>query len=190
MNGKATLNSRAWTICAMLLICVPGLAQAQFDEIYFFGDSLSDPGNHYLLTGETSKAPYEPVPIASYAIGGHQFSNGKTWAQKFAQNLNANDSGRAALAGPGQNGNYAFGRARSRATDHAPSGSVQVGMFFGDHVSAPPGALYVLAFGGNDVRDALLPDELGAGVGRDEQDPQLGPARRRQLRLCRHAGGW
>jgi phospholipase/lecithinase/hemolysin len=39
-----------------------------FHKIYFFGDSLSDPGNVYELTGETSKAPYDLIPSAPYAI--------------------------------------------------------------------------------------------------------------------------
>jgi hypothetical protein len=43
-----------------------------------FGDSLSDPGNFYVVTGQQSVAPYAPIPSAPYAIGGHHFTNAAT----------------------------------------------------------------------------------------------------------------
>jgi len=140
-----------------------------FDKIYFFGDSLSDPGNIYALTGLTSKAPYDLVPSAPYAIGGQQFSNGKTWAQRFAQNMRLNRSGKAALDSPGKNGNYAFGGARARLGDGsgAPSSLEQVGLYLSHYGMADSDALYVVQFGGNDIRDALLtldPSKVGDAV--------------------------
>jgi len=57
----------------MLLTGLPAISQANgdFSEVFIFGDSLSDGGNIYALTGETSKAPYALVPTRPYAIGGH-----------------------------------------------------------------------------------------------------------------------
>ena len=131
-------------------------AKDGFNNIYFFGESLSDPGNIYALTGETAKAPYEPIPGAAYAIGGHQFSNGKTWAQRFAQNMQMNKSGKAAFGSSARFGNYAFGGTRLVGPSLALSASDQVNLFLADHAGvADSEALYVLQFGGNDVRDAL-----------------------------------
>ena len=164
MKVQAIAGNIAWIVCAILLAFLPVIvaAETEFEDVYIFGDSLSDSGNVYALTGQTSKAPYEPIPSAPYAVGGHHFSNGKTWAERLAQNLNDNNGGKPALEKPGTYGNYAFGGARARDVGSVPSSSVQVGMFLGNHGSAPTEALYVLQFGGNDIRDALF-DPLNAG---------------------------
>ncbi len=165
MKIQSITSIYAAFVCALMLGFMPAIGGAEtvFEKLYIFGDSLSDPGNAYALTGQTSKAPYEAIPEAPYAIGGHHFSNGKTWAERLAQNLNANNGGKPALAKPGRYGNYAFGGARARDSGTSPSSSAQVGMFLGDHGGvAPSDGLYVLQFGGNDIRDALF-DPLNAG---------------------------
>ena len=149
MNTKSKLCSFILLVCLFLLPGLSGvvLAQSGHDRVFIFGDSLSDSGNIYALTGETSKAPYLVVPSFPYAQGGHHFSNGK-----------------ASRDNPGMNGNYAHGggRARANSGSAAPSSAQQVGMFLGDHGTAPSDALYVVQFGGNDLRDALfnLPEAL------------------------------
>ena len=143
---------------AILALTSPGVSKADnnFSQIYIFGDSLSDPGNVFALTGLIAKAPYDPIPSAPYAIGGHQFSNGKTWAQRFAQKMKLVEGGKPALEAPGVNGNYAFGGARARNSGDSPPAATQVGLFqFHYAGSADPEALYVVQFGGNDLRDAL-----------------------------------
>jgi len=160
MNLSKVVERCALTIGAFLLIGLPAVSYAQvdFDGIFIFGDSLSDSGNIYQLTGETSKAPYAVIPIRPYAIGGHHFSNGKTWAERLAQDLNYNTGGKASLHNPGTNGNYAFGgaRARSGSGSSSPDSGMQIGMYLGDYGSASANALYVVQFGGNDLRDALV----------------------------------
>jgi phospholipase/lecithinase/hemolysin len=130
-----------------------------FHKIYIFGDSLSDPGNVYALTGETSKPPYELIPSAPYKSRHHQFtfSNGKTWAQEFTKKMHAKKSGNPILESPKKNGNYAFGGARARpgSASMVPSATDQLGLYFAEHRKADKKALYVIQFGGNDVRDAL-----------------------------------
>ena len=155
---KATNLMALWL--AIVMFGIPGglWAKDGFDKVYIFGDSLSDPGNIYALTGQTSKAPYDLIPSAPYAIGGHQFSNGKTWAQRFTQNLKLNKSGKAALEAPGKNGNYAFGGSRliPNSLSPVPSGADQVNLYLADyHGEVDDKALFVIQFGGNDVRDAL-----------------------------------
>jgi phospholipase/lecithinase/hemolysin len=45
-------------------------------DFYYFGDSLSDSGNYYNLTGD-------PSPTTTPYVGG-RFSNGPTWAENYA----------------------------------------------------------------------------------------------------------
>jgi phospholipase/lecithinase/hemolysin len=151
-------NYKAIWIAIMMLGMHSGLwAKDGLDNIYIFGDSLSDPGNIYALTGQTAKAPYEPIPSAAYAIGGHQFSSGKTWAQRFSQNLGLNRSGKAAYGSSGKFGNYAFGGARLAGESLAVSAVDQVNLFLDDQGGVADGdALHVIQFGGNDVRDAFV----------------------------------
>ncbi|MGZ8259924.1 MAG: SGNH/GDSL hydrolase family protein [Caldimonas sp.] len=141
------------------LACLGAAAAASagpYDEAFFFGDSLSDAGNvaiaiganpGQVITGNTY------IPSQPYASG--QFSDGDVWARTFSAALGIAPSGLPSLSG---GGNYAFGGARI-ATDGAglpPSLAAQQAMFLGDHAgSAPADALYVIAGGGNDARDAF-----------------------------------
>jgi len=175
---KGIINSVRYISAWGLLVASLGFqgfalaGNADFDRIFIFGDSLSDPGNVYAQTGRTSQAPYLLIPEYPYEFDGYQFSNGKTWAQWFARHLEEKRSGQAALVAPGINGNYAFSGARVGSTDPADerSASSQLTYYFIDHGNAAdPEALYVIQFGGNDIRDALgvlmngeVPDFPGA----------------------------
>jgi len=81
---KPVFNYARLTVALGLLILSASPATARPHEepgLVFFGDSLSDPGNHYIAFGQVSRPPYQPVPIYPYAFGGHHFSNGDTWAE-------------------------------------------------------------------------------------------------------------
>ena len=160
MNARIHLRSYLLLVCAFVALGIAetGHAQTGYERVFIFGDSLSDSGNIYTLTGETSKAPYLLVPLYPYAIGGHHFSNGKTWAERLAQDLQDNNGGKASRDNPAKNGNYAHGGGRARANSGSlsPSSAAQVGMFLANHGRAPTDALYVVQFGGNDLRDALI----------------------------------
>lgn len=160
MNTEKALVRCTFSLCALLFIGTPALSQADddFENVFIFGDSLSDAGNIFELTGNLSTAPYLVVPTAPYNLGGHHFSNGKTWAERFAKELVDNQGGKASLRKPGNNGNYAFGgaRARSNSGNSSPDSTTQVSMYLGDYGSAQSDALYVIQFGGNDLRDALV----------------------------------
>ena len=134
------------------------------DRMFVFGDSISDPGNAWLATGTMAMAPYEPIPDFPYAIGGHHFSNGKTWVEVLAGRMAMSPSGQASSMQPGHFGNYAFGGARARVTTHpAPTAEQQVAAFLADFQGvAPADALYVIEFGGNDAYDALLDPDNAA----------------------------
>jgi phospholipase/lecithinase/hemolysin len=147
-------------LCLLIVSATPALAWSPEPKGFvFFGDSLSDPGNHYIAFGEVSVAPYQPVPIYPYAIGGHHFSNGDTWAEDLANEMGRPASGRPALREPGTFTNYAVGRARSRPD--APvfpqfDLGTQVTKFLSDfNGQAPSDRVYVIWIGANDLFDAL-----------------------------------
>ena len=128
-------------------------------RLVFFGDSLSDPGNHFIAYHQISTRPFQPIPSAPYAIGGFHFSNGPTWAEQLAWGLRTPASGLPALLAPRLFTNYAVGRARSRPG--APvfpdfDLATQVGRFLTDSGGhAPAGAIYAIWIGSNDLNDAL-----------------------------------
>jgi len=170
MSVSESTQLRPWRGVLLLLVvlsftCAPSAYAGDFPRLVIFGDSLSDAGNHYIAFGTTSLAPFMPIPIASYAIGGHHFSNGATWAEQLTQDLGLPTSGSPALRAPGVFTNYAVGRARARA--NAPvfplfDLSTQVGRFltdFGGQASSDD--LYVVWIGANDLEDAL--DALASG---------------------------
>ncbi len=141
----------------LLLLCLlSAAAQAQppWSRLVVFGDSLSDPGNAFVLTGQVATPPYALIPDAPYAVGGLHFSNGPTWIEQLAQALGDPSAG-PALRAPEVFGNYAVGAARARDTQWLDLGE-QLALFL-DHYDgiAPADALYVIMVGGNDVRDAL-----------------------------------
>ncbi|MET0074879.1 MAG: SGNH/GDSL hydrolase family protein [Candidatus Thiodiazotropha lotti] len=149
------------------LMFAPGLAAAakHFERLVVFGDSLSDPGNAFYLTGNALKPPYSAldqflVPDAPYARGGNHFSNGKTWVERFAEKLDLEESAGPAFKGENKDElkmtNYAVGGARARDFGQSVNLVSQLGMFQADaQGQVADRALYVLALGGNDVRDAV-----------------------------------
>ena len=129
-----------------------------FSALFVFGDSLSDTGNSHADTGRTAHPPFAPIPDDSYGIGGHHYSNGKTWIENLAKQMGLISGAKPALRNPAF-GNYAYGGARARAylDDSKPDFPAQVESFLAAHnYQAPPDALYVIQFGGNDLRDALV----------------------------------
>src|SRR5262245_64555846 len=164
MIASQTTLLRPWRPVLLLillasLVLAPAAFAGDFARLVFFGDSLSDPGNYFIAFGTVSLAPFEPIPDAPYAIGGHHFSNGATWAEQLARELRRPASGEPALQLPGVFTNYAVGRARARAG--APvfalyDLSTQVNRFlsdFGGHASSDN--VYALWIGANDLTDAL-----------------------------------
>jgi len=140
-------------LACSLFIAVTVQAGQRIQDMVVFGDSLSDPGNAYSLLGEQSLPPYLLVPEAPYAIGGHHFTNGQTWAEQLAHELGV-ASGPAFSPATGFN-NYAIGGARARSFGQIYL-SMQVATYLGRNGGkASTGNLYVVFIGGNDVRDAI-----------------------------------
>ena len=149
-------------VATLLTLCVgPALADTAhgFTDLVIFGDSLSDPGNRFAVTGETANPPFDPVPSAAYGVGGHHFSNGRTWVEVMAQDLGLTESAKPAHRDPAY-GNYAYAGARARPyAPTAPSFGDQVAQWIGDGKCTPGvpqnDTLFVVQFGGNDLRDLL-----------------------------------
>jgi phospholipase/lecithinase/hemolysin len=129
-----------------------------FSGVYLFGDSLSDVGNVFTLTGGI-------VPAAPYFNG--RFTNGPNYADVLAEGLGLSTLAPSVLGGT----NYAAGGARSDshvipALDPAFSVLGQYGQYLTDSGGvADPGALYVVWGGNNDIQDALVAaDPAGTAV--------------------------
>jgi len=144
-----------WLLGALIIIFAP-LVQAQGcnNRFVVFGDSLTDPGNAFVILGLTSAPPFSPIPSAPYSS--HTFSNGPIWAQQLATSVNSADSGAPALASPGVFTNYAVGAARARPGTGSFDLTTQVVLFLDNYRGhACPRPTYVLWIGAEDVRDAL-----------------------------------
>ena len=151
------LNRLALASLAALTLAAPVAADEGFSTIFVFGDSLSDTGNSHADTGRTAHPPFAPIPDDSYGLGGHHYSNGQTWIETLAKDMGHITAAKPALRNP-MFGNYAYGgaRARDHLVDAKPDFSAQVDAFLAAHDNvAPSDALYVIQFGGNDLRDAL-----------------------------------
>lgn len=153
------MRIRKMGVLSLLLGLFMGLhsvvsAHPAYSRVVVFGDSLSDPGNAFALTGKFSKRPFSLIPSAPYARGGMHFSNGKTWAEVLTIDL-GQPSG-PAFRNPLRFSNYAVGGARARSVTGADL-TDQVSLYLSEHGNAAdPNALYVIEIGGNDIRDALV----------------------------------
>lgn len=139
-----------------------------YNGIVIFGDSLSDTGNKYFITGFANTPPYSEllqnlmVSDGPYAKGGLHHSNGATWIEQYTRPLGQAAYARPALRTEGAAGNYAYGGARASGAivivpnenQHLP---VQVSNYLADvNSSASADALYVIFIGGNDIFDAVM----------------------------------
>jgi outer membrane lipase/esterase len=153
----------------LLQFLLPGFAVAQNDTkgLVIFGDSLSDTGNKYAITGFANTPPYSEllefflVADGPYTRGGLHHSNGATWIEQYAHPLGQAAYVLPALRSQGKARNYAYGGARARPgtpiipndNQHLP---IQVTNFLADvNNAAPSDALYMVFIGGNDIFDAV-----------------------------------
>lgn len=104
------------------------------DQLYIFGDSLSDVGNVFRATGGQ-------VPAAPYFQGRH--SNGRVWVEELAAKLNLpNDRVK----------NFAWGGATTglNGLNQVPGVLAQVEAFIQTRPKVDPQALFVIWAGAND----------------------------------------
>ncbi|MDH3777523.1 MAG: SGNH/GDSL hydrolase family protein [Gammaproteobacteria bacterium] len=105
-----------------LLPLATGMALAEpehgYDRIFIFGASFMDSGNHFAVTGESAHPPFDPTAFISYNIGGHRPSNGHTWVEVLAQEMNLAKWAKPAYRDPAF-GNYAYAYGRAREVPYA-----------------------------------------------------------------------
>jgi phospholipase/lecithinase/hemolysin len=129
-----------------LLAASSGARAGTIDAIYAFGDSLSDVGNVFALTG---------IPAAPYVNG--QFSNGPVWVQDLAVGLGLAPLTPSVLGGTdyaygtAETGNASFDTANPVTDILGPTG--QLAQFEATHSTADPNALYTIWVGSNDLTD-------------------------------------
>jgi phospholipase/lecithinase/hemolysin len=151
---KAVL--RLALVAACIAAPFQGALAAPPDRFVVFGDSLSDPGNAFVLLRRVTVPPFASfVPSAPYARGGLHFSNGATWVEQLSTLEQAMPSSGPALAQPAVFANFAVGGARARGAGPFDL-AAQVGLFLArTGGAAPADALYVVWIGGDDLRDAV-----------------------------------
>lgn len=155
-------------------------------EIVVFGDSLSDTGNVWWLTGQLNPAaPYPPSP--PYFEG--RFSNGPVWVEHIAARYDLPAPAPAASGAGGSN--YAFGGAESDPDGVSGSLTPNIGTQISQYLAAgntlDGDELIVLWGGANDFfggqTDASIPaaniaqhvSNLVAAGGRELLVPNLPP---------------
>jgi outer membrane lipase/esterase len=172
----AVFKSWFFSIVVAFAVLAPSGASADnrfhhhrfINSIVVFGDSLSDPGNAFALSGQHLLPPYEaldpltliPESETPYKVGGNRFSNGLTWVEKVAIPAGLLKSVRPAYVESSHgSSNYAVGGTRAHETGviNEVLLSQQVTRFLTDvGPRASANALYVIAVGNLDVSDALL----------------------------------
>ncbi len=117
------------------LMQVTSPSNSQIDQLYVFGDSLSDAGNVFRVTEGT----YPPTP--PYFQG--RYSNGRVWVEQLATKLGLSAE---------RTNNFAYGGATTaNARENGiPGVLVQIQNFVKTNPQGDPKALYVVWGGAND----------------------------------------
>lgn len=109
-----------------------------FTGQYTFGDSLSDSGNLYALTGRQ-------LPPAPYFNG--RFSNGPVFTELLGNPIRA----AAPLSTRGTNLNFAVGGSNIVLANGLPTLDQQIGIYRGQGLAAQAGDLFTVQGGANDL---------------------------------------
>lgn len=122
-------------LLSLIMVMASQQSSAQINELYVFGDSLSDVGNMFRATSGT----YPPNP--PYFKG--RYSNGLVWVEYLASQLEAASS---------PENNFAFGGATtgSNSMNGVPGLLTQVDSFTKADRKINPNALFIVWAGAND----------------------------------------
>lgn len=115
-------------------------ALRSYSNYYFFGDSLTDNGNTFALTGS---------PPAPYYQG--RVSNGITYAEYLAAGV---APAMTVSSNPARL-NFAFAGATAMAGSAVPNLTQQVGLYQARGITANANGLYVVLAGANDLLNAI-----------------------------------
>lgn len=180
MRANSLKKFLAILIAGVLMAATPaGLAWAKKQDLVIFGDSLSDTGNRFFVSGIKNTPPYDLaaaqdlVPSFPYAIGGATYTNGSIWIEHLARAISRGGVSQAALASSGTGANYAYAGARASSNPPPPIElndnlhlSDQVDRYLADvKDTASSTALFIIFIGGNDLGEALGATLLGFPIG-------------------------
>ena len=166
------LKLKMITLLALLPLAT-GIALADteygYSQMFVFGASFMDSGNNFAVTGESAHPPFDPTSFISYGIGGHHYSNGRTWVEVMAQEMDLTEWAKPAYRDPAY-GNYAYGYARARDVAYAtgPSLGEQVQAWKDNGyctMDAMNDTLFVLDTSYYDFADILAGEDPGAVLG-------------------------
>ena len=174
----ATALVQSFFLASFFLAATLHTATAEpISGLFIFGDSLSDPGNNALLFNPPPSPPNNVtlqsditgnsfIPTYPYASS-YQYSNGNVWAYQFATMLGLPSAVAGPVLGGGIGSNFAFGGATTGPLNNVgsvPSLLTQAANFIAalGPASAPANALYVVAGGGNNAREAMTAIAGGA----------------------------
>jgi phospholipase/lecithinase/hemolysin len=119
-------------------------AKPNFNQVYVFGDSLSDTGNLASVIG-----PFPSPPFYQNRV-----SNGPVGIEILAEMLGTTANASLHLIAPEAGSNYAVAGAKAAGVD-AIDLPAQLSIFLANHAyTAPADALYVIFIGANDIRSA------------------------------------
>jgi outer membrane lipase/esterase len=147
-NPGRLLAAALVTACSLL-----PLQASAFSSLVVFGDSLSDDGNNASVLGIGTNQVITGnsyIPTRPYAPDG-TYSNGPVWVTSFAASL-----GLSATNSRGGGTDFAAGGAvvGGKAV-YPPTLQQQLTQYLGRSPTDEASALYVIAGGGNDARNAL-----------------------------------
>jgi phospholipase/lecithinase/hemolysin len=132
-----------------------------FTSLVVFGDSLVDAGNVHLATSGTRASASQ-----GYVAG--RFTNGFSYADRIALGI----EGRVTAPSRAGGSNYAWGGARALANeDGLPDAAAQIAAWRAASRGRPdPKTLFLLTFGGNDLRRGGATDASHREVARSYAD--------------------
>ncbi|MDP1580694.1 MAG: autotransporter domain-containing protein [Candidatus Didemnitutus sp.] len=116
-------------------------APRSYSSYFFFGDSLTDNGNTFALTGS---------PPAPYFNG--RVSNGITYAEYLRSGLVAHSTAAGTVK---TNINFAFAGATAAPGSAVPNLAQQIGLYQSRAITAGANDLFVLLAGANDVLNTI-----------------------------------
>ena len=139
-------------IGTLLLASHGGSAAWAYDSLYVFGDSLSDQGNFYAITGGSTPPP-EYTDGTTYG----RFTNGKNYVDYLSSRLGIS-SGNSLSVG----NNYSYGGARTDSHPQSSYGALslldQLAAYNNSSkTTADPDALFIVWAGANNLKDILMP---------------------------------
>jgi len=135
------LGASAW-------VCSLDNVSAEISDVVVFGDSLSDVGNAYWLSGGM-------YPVYGDMTNG-RFTNGRTWLQQFSERLGVDEPMHCYGLDGGTN--FAYGGAETGpgwSYRDTPNLGNQITRYFNRPGAPSPNTLFVVSGGANDIFDAL-----------------------------------